>query len=201
MALVFLVATVIGLITYRKSCPNDWLQKQGKCCKFYMNLKSWTDSKISCAVNKSQLVVIQDKAELRTAIFSIHFETEIIERTVVAARMLEAQGEAEKVARLWRSPHSLCSICNQSWSTYVQVTGQQAQKDFGSGMMAGTRTNKAALEWSSPAVAQATVLLCRRLFEKTFKDKEICTIESELPTLRKLKKRSSLHFGKRQLTK
>ena len=47
-----------------KSWPDDWLQKQGKCYKFYMNFKSWTDSKISSAVNKSQLVVIQDKAEL-----------------------------------------------------------------------------------------------------------------------------------------
>lgn len=47
-----------------KSCPDDWFQKQGKCYKFYMNFKSWTDSKISCAVNKSHLLVIQDKAEL-----------------------------------------------------------------------------------------------------------------------------------------
>lgn len=44
-------------------------------------------------------------------------------------------------------------------------------------------------------------VLCLFTTEKTFKDKEIRTIESELPNLRKLKKRSSLHFGKRQLTR
>ncbi|XP_076422138.1 killer cell lectin-like receptor subfamily F member 1 isoform X4 [Peromyscus maniculatus bairdii] len=47
-----------------KSCPDDWFQKQGKCYKFYMNFTSWIDSKISCAVRKSRLLVIQDKAEL-----------------------------------------------------------------------------------------------------------------------------------------
>lgn len=114
MALVFLVATVIGLATHishlsvslsekhnegilgnnetrrcgcmdsspgkqqnkinstAKSCPDDWFQKQGKCYKFYMNFKSWTDSKISCAVNKSRLLVIQDKAELDFIQSKIH---------------------------------------------------------------------------------------------------------------------------------
>lgn len=37
-----------------------------------MNFKSWTDSKISCAVNKSQLLVIQDKAELDFIQSKIH---------------------------------------------------------------------------------------------------------------------------------
>ncbi|XP_021510975.1 killer cell lectin-like receptor subfamily F member 1 isoform X2 [Meriones unguiculatus] len=115
MALVFLIATVIGLIIHishlntcslsdkrnvgmlgnnetrccdcvdissekqqdrvnstGKSCPDDWLQKQGKCYKFYMNFKSWIDSEISCAVKKSHLLVIQDKAELDFIQSKIH---------------------------------------------------------------------------------------------------------------------------------
>ncbi|XP_051706090.1 killer cell lectin-like receptor subfamily F member 1 isoform X2 [Oryctolagus cuniculus] len=45
-------------------CPNDWLQKKGKCYKFFMNFKSWIDSQKSCSVKKSHLLMIQDKAEL-----------------------------------------------------------------------------------------------------------------------------------------
>ncbi|XP_040599623.1 killer cell lectin-like receptor subfamily F member 1 [Mesocricetus auratus] len=55
-----------------KSCPNDWFQKQGKCYKFYINFKSWIDSEISCAVKKSHLLVIQDKAELDFIQSKIH---------------------------------------------------------------------------------------------------------------------------------
>ncbi|XP_027240460.1 killer cell lectin-like receptor subfamily F member 1 [Cricetulus griseus] len=113
-AVVFLVATVIGLVIYvshlsryslidkpnegipgnnetrycgcmdipregqqdktstGKSCPEDWFQKQGKCYKFYMNFKSWIHSEISCAVKKSHLLVIQDKAELDFIQSKIH---------------------------------------------------------------------------------------------------------------------------------
>ncbi|XP_040828169.1 killer cell lectin-like receptor subfamily F member 2 [Ochotona curzoniae] len=45
-------------------CPNDWLQKKGKCYKFFMNFESWIDSQKSCLLKKSHLLMIQDKAEL-----------------------------------------------------------------------------------------------------------------------------------------
>ncbi|XP_032203105.1 killer cell lectin-like receptor subfamily F member 2 isoform X2 [Mustela erminea] len=66
--LVILIATVIGLTTWAKPklnlCPNNWLQKKGKCYNFFKNFKSWTDSQKSCLIMKSHLLMIQDKAEL-----------------------------------------------------------------------------------------------------------------------------------------
>ncbi|XP_025735601.1 killer cell lectin-like receptor subfamily F member 2 isoform X3 [Callorhinus ursinus] len=45
-------------------CPNNWLQKKGKCYNFLKSFKSWTDSQKSCLIMKSHLLMIQDKAEL-----------------------------------------------------------------------------------------------------------------------------------------
>nr|XP_023404864.1 killer cell lectin-like receptor subfamily F member 1 isoform X1 [Loxodonta africana]XP_023404865.1 killer cell lectin-like receptor subfamily F member 1 isoform X1 [Loxodonta africana] len=45
-------------------CPNDWLQKNGKCYKFFKNFESWINSQEFCLVKKSHLLMIQDKAEL-----------------------------------------------------------------------------------------------------------------------------------------
>uniref|UniRef100_A0A7N5JRM4 C-type mannose receptor 2-like n=1 Tax=Ailuropoda melanoleuca TaxID=9646 RepID=A0A7N5JRM4_AILME len=45
-------------------CPNNWLQKKGKCYNFLKTFKSWTDSQKSCLKMKSHLLIIQDKAEL-----------------------------------------------------------------------------------------------------------------------------------------
>ncbi|XP_019291955.2 killer cell lectin-like receptor subfamily F member 1 isoform X1 [Panthera pardus] len=45
-------------------CPNNWLQKKGKCYNFFKTFKSWTDSQKSCLIMKSHLLMIQDMAEL-----------------------------------------------------------------------------------------------------------------------------------------
>ncbi|VFV38520.1 killer cell lectin-like receptor [Lynx pardinus] len=45
-------------------CPNNWLQKKGKCYNFLKTFKSWTDSQKSCLIMKSHLLMIQDMAEL-----------------------------------------------------------------------------------------------------------------------------------------
>ncbi|KAF3816361.1 hypothetical protein GH733_014534, partial [Mirounga leonina] len=68
IVLVILIATVTGLTIWAKPrlnlCPNNWLQKKGKCYNFLKTFKSWTDSKKSCLIMKSHLLMIQDKAEL-----------------------------------------------------------------------------------------------------------------------------------------
>uniref|UniRef100_A0A3Q2HYF6 C-type lectin domain-containing protein n=1 Tax=Equus caballus TaxID=9796 RepID=A0A3Q2HYF6_HORSE len=45
-------------------CPNDWVQKKGKCYNFFKTFNSWIDSQKSCSIMKSHLLMIQDKAEL-----------------------------------------------------------------------------------------------------------------------------------------
>ncbi|XP_054574503.1 killer cell lectin-like receptor subfamily F member 1 isoform X2 [Eptesicus fuscus] len=45
-------------------CPNDWVQEKGKCYNFFKIFNSWTDSQQFCLRMKSQLLMIQDKAEL-----------------------------------------------------------------------------------------------------------------------------------------
>lgn len=45
-------------------CPNDWVQKKGKCYNFFKTYQSWIDSQKFCSTMKSHLLVIQDKAEL-----------------------------------------------------------------------------------------------------------------------------------------
>ncbi|XP_034501120.1 C-type mannose receptor 2-like isoform X3 [Ailuropoda melanoleuca] len=68
IVLVILIATVIGLTIWANPrlnvCPNNWLQKKGKCYNFLKTFKSWTDSQKSCLKMKSHLLIIQDKAEL-----------------------------------------------------------------------------------------------------------------------------------------
>ncbi|XP_016077214.1 PREDICTED: killer cell lectin-like receptor subfamily F member 1 [Miniopterus natalensis] len=48
----------------QKLCPNDWVQEKGKCYKFFKTFTSWIDSQNFCLGMKSQLLMIQDKAEL-----------------------------------------------------------------------------------------------------------------------------------------
>ncbi|CAO2606834.1 Killer cell lectin-like receptor subfamily F member 1, partial [Lemmus lemmus] len=55
-----------------EAVASDFHQNRNVCYKFYINFKSWTDSKRSCAVNKSCLLVIQDKAELDFIQSKIH---------------------------------------------------------------------------------------------------------------------------------
>ncbi|XP_070263995.1 killer cell lectin-like receptor subfamily F member 1 isoform X1 [Myotis yumanensis] len=90
IALLILIATVIGLIIWvchpnlrsfsgngtrecntnftrnprLNLCPNDWVQEKGKCYNFFKTFNSWADSQQFCLRMKSQLLMIQDKAEL-----------------------------------------------------------------------------------------------------------------------------------------
>ncbi|XP_006875543.1 PREDICTED: killer cell lectin-like receptor subfamily F member 1 [Chrysochloris asiatica] len=47
-----------------KLCRDDWLQKKGKCYKFYRVFESWISSQKFCSVKRAHLLMIQDKAEL-----------------------------------------------------------------------------------------------------------------------------------------
>ncbi|KAM5254734.1 killer cell lectin-like receptor subfamily F member 1 isoform 2-T2 [Hipposideros larvatus] len=45
-------------------CRNDWVQMKEKFYKFFETFKSWLESQKSCSIMKSQLLMIQDEAEL-----------------------------------------------------------------------------------------------------------------------------------------